>query len=299
MGFVVTLRGVTPPPRDDGEPFTQLRLEEATSETGPWTPIITTTLAPVDTDPTKPLSRNITTDNATLENGYYRAVFIDADGDIAPSAPVYRDSMASGLVSVEDVRKVLNLRNPALANDHDLQEAIEAAISWLRPKMLAWDASGGTDVFFNVRPNEVLPVPIPEAEVTAIRAYTLPESAAVAFASPQHYFVGNGVIRLTGQGWGWDPRVYAPGDYVGQGYSRVEVDWQNTQQVPAALRMGIALFAAGLFNTNTKLTSGMRSESIGGYSYTLSDKDVEHVMPPRAKALLKPFMKKRRVLTTP
>lgn len=84
---VVTFINYTPPPRADLLPWTAVRIEEAPASTGPWTPLETVTLSPVDTDPLQPRSRTVTTELATLPTGWYRLAFIDASGDEATATP--------------------------------------------------------------------------------------------------------------------------------------------------------------------------------------------------------------------
>lgn len=75
---VVSLVGYRPSPRYDDLPWTDVRIEEAEEGTGPWTGIETIPLDPLDADPEQPAFRNFTTAAATLQSGWYRAVFLDA-----------------------------------------------------------------------------------------------------------------------------------------------------------------------------------------------------------------------------
>lgn len=78
MGFVVTILGLRPAPRQDGDPWTDARWEEAVTAAGPWTALETDPLIPVDPDPTEPAVRSLTTTEAQLVSGWYRIVFLDA-----------------------------------------------------------------------------------------------------------------------------------------------------------------------------------------------------------------------------
>lgn len=86
---VVTLVDYTPLPRYDGKPWTSVVIEEAESETGPWTEIDMLTLTPVDADPSQPNSRNFTTHNAMLDEGWYTVTFLDEAGGQLPTDPVH------------------------------------------------------------------------------------------------------------------------------------------------------------------------------------------------------------------
>lgn len=86
---VITLQDIIPPPRHDDIPWTKLILQEAGASTGPWVTIETLTLAPLDADPANPNARGITSENATLDEGWYRVFFEDADADQStPTNPV-------------------------------------------------------------------------------------------------------------------------------------------------------------------------------------------------------------------
>jgi hypothetical protein len=78
---VVSFPSTTPPARFDNNPWTQVRIQESAFATGPWTTIQTKTLSPVDTNPAYPLERALTTELATLVEGWYRLIFVDATAD--------------------------------------------------------------------------------------------------------------------------------------------------------------------------------------------------------------------------
>lgn len=74
----VTLTDLTPVARYDNLPWTSARLEESATEDGDFTEIDTFALIPADTDPKNPATRVFTSDNGTIENAWYRVVWIDA-----------------------------------------------------------------------------------------------------------------------------------------------------------------------------------------------------------------------------
>lgn len=69
-----------PPVRYDGIPWASVQIQEALTQDGGWSLIDTQALSPVDPDPTAPQARNITTRNATVDDGWYRVVFLDGSG---------------------------------------------------------------------------------------------------------------------------------------------------------------------------------------------------------------------------
>lgn len=89
VSYVITFHGAKPSARED-QPWTQVRIQEATTALGTWTTLETQTLSPVDTDPEDPAARDITTTLATLEDGWYRLIFIDADGNQEITPAVHR-----------------------------------------------------------------------------------------------------------------------------------------------------------------------------------------------------------------
>ena len=93
MAYVVSLTGFEPGARYDSVAWTQARIEEATSANGPWTALVTQALSPVDSDPTNPQTRNLTTSLATLATGWYRIVWLDAISNQQESGAVYSSNL--------------------------------------------------------------------------------------------------------------------------------------------------------------------------------------------------------------
>lgn len=93
MGLVVSLDGYLPPQRHDGIPWSGVRVLEAPAPAGPWTQIDEQDFAlPLDADPEFPQVRNVTTSDATLVNGWYELVFIDAGGGYSDASDPVRNS---------------------------------------------------------------------------------------------------------------------------------------------------------------------------------------------------------------
>lgn len=89
MSYFRRFVAYAPPPRADGLSFTKARIEEAAEAAGPWTAIAIIDLAPLDTDPTRPMARELSTSAATLEPGWYRVTWLDAAGSAtSPTAPI-------------------------------------------------------------------------------------------------------------------------------------------------------------------------------------------------------------------
>jgi hypothetical protein len=107
---VVSFTDYTPPPRYDGQSWTQARIEEAAAATGPWALIDTKTLTP-DLDPTNPVPRSFTTELATLDSGWYRVAWVDAQGDAsAPTEPIPNVAGGGAVPTVDEVAALLQER---------------------------------------------------------------------------------------------------------------------------------------------------------------------------------------------
>ncbi len=77
--YVVSFTDIAPPIRYDGRGWTTVRIAQASVLAGPWT-VIDTQLLTVDADPSNPAARNITTSQATTQEGFFTLTFIDATG---------------------------------------------------------------------------------------------------------------------------------------------------------------------------------------------------------------------------
>lgn len=85
MGFVHDLT-VQPPPRYDSVPWNRARIEESV-DNAVFSPVETLALSPIDADPTRPARLHLTTSQATLASGWFRAVMLDAPGNESPPSP--------------------------------------------------------------------------------------------------------------------------------------------------------------------------------------------------------------------
>lgn len=111
MAYVVTFEDLTPSPRFDALAWTTLRISESADVAGVYTTIDTITLSPVDADPTQPLARNVTTDNATMASGWYKVTFLDVAGDEQTLGPFqHQPSRSNYTPGVGDVGALLRAR---------------------------------------------------------------------------------------------------------------------------------------------------------------------------------------------
>jgi hypothetical protein len=87
MPRAVTLADFRPAERADGQPWIEVRIEETDDPAGKWSEVKSTTLEPVDEDPSEPSFRSFTTG---VEKAWVRLVFLDAEGnEDAPCPMVY------------------------------------------------------------------------------------------------------------------------------------------------------------------------------------------------------------------
>ncbi len=94
--------------------FTSVEIEEAPNEggePGTFELIDTQALDPVDEDPTNPLARDLTTDEATLEVAWYRFNWVDDNDDTFTGGPIFFAVSTPGWrPSLEDVAALLRVR---------------------------------------------------------------------------------------------------------------------------------------------------------------------------------------------
>jgi hypothetical protein len=116
--MVLTFRDYTPAPRYDGNPWTEVDIEESDTTTlsddTVWTVIETIALSPTDADPTNPDSRSFTTEDATdTIDLWYRLVFRDGTGDEQQTTqPVQNTSLATSYGTITELARILKIRTP-------------------------------------------------------------------------------------------------------------------------------------------------------------------------------------------
>lgn len=85
---IISFFDYVPERRFDNVPWTTIKVEEAPSQDGPWNQIDEFAIAEVDPDPSHPSARSWTTTGTTLDEGWYRVKFIDAQGNNIVTEPI-------------------------------------------------------------------------------------------------------------------------------------------------------------------------------------------------------------------
>jgi hypothetical protein len=109
VSYSRTFSGYAPPARgEDDEPFITARIREALALDGPFTTIEEIELDPVDTDPSNPAARTLSTDKAELDPAYYSIVWVDGDDVEAEGPVIYASgSSLSWAPAVQDIADLL------------------------------------------------------------------------------------------------------------------------------------------------------------------------------------------------
>lgn len=113
MTYLRRLEGYTPPERTVVH-WTSARIEEAASPLDTPAELATVTLSPAITDPMEPQSYDFETTLATLAVGWYRIVWIDANGDEQPTEWVALRALSPYAPTVGDIAAVLRARTVEL-----------------------------------------------------------------------------------------------------------------------------------------------------------------------------------------
>lgn len=133
MGVVVSFVDYRPPVRFDGNPWTNVRIEEAATWDGSYAALETLALDPVDVDPTEPALRSFTTQLGTALDYWYRIAFVDADGDESQvTVPVQNRATAltpsvRAYATTAELSRILRLRQPTEAQLTAMQRVLDAA----------------------------------------------------------------------------------------------------------------------------------------------------------------------------
>lgn len=196
MGFVVSLTHFTPAPRYDSVPWNRARLEESAEFEGPYLPIETFNLSPLDVDPEEPQSRDFTSTEATLESGWYRIVWLDASDNEDPSGAVYSPAVGVLYATAGDVRNYVAPKEIGLS-DPDLELVLQQAQRDVDSVLGAYVVSETTGLKLD-------PSTLTDSQRERLRRATCAqvqyrlEMGADFFSKGQHEFVGGPEFSVRG-----------------------------------------------------------------------------------------------------
>jgi hypothetical protein len=117
MAYVVNFIGILPPPRYDSLPWTKALVYECATEEGEFKLIATIELATLpgglDTEPEEPKYRDLTINNAVLQEGWYIFIFEDAAKNESAKTKAIQNAVSvesSIRPSLEDLGALLRVR---------------------------------------------------------------------------------------------------------------------------------------------------------------------------------------------
>lgn len=180
MSQVITFEDYQPTPRFDDIPWTQARIDEGDSSTGPWNTIDTITLDPVDTDPSHPAVRSFTTELASDAAAlWYRIVFLDASADQAqPTDPIQNVAPAAGLVTFATAADLATRLGISLTSDEQSRAtALLALASGLIQDVVGQTIALVTDDTLSMPGTPEDRIELPQKPVVSVTSVSLDEVA--------------------------------------------------------------------------------------------------------------------------
>jgi hypothetical protein len=143
---VVSFADYTPVPRFDNVPWTTVLIEESDAEFGVYNLIDTQLLSPIDPDPSDPMVRQFTTDQATLDHGWYKISFADASNNVIEMVPTFNGVPIEWVPTLPDVAGVNLIRtrdnngvfqntfnDDTIPNADQARQCIDKAVNNVRP----------------------------------------------------------------------------------------------------------------------------------------------------------------------
>jgi hypothetical protein len=239
---VLSLVSIVPPARYDAVPWSGAQVEESKTPDAStlWTTIDTVQLTtPLDTDPSDPAPRTVTTSNATLPTGWYRIVFVDTAGGTSEPSDAIRNSIRNSIATdmppdpgaVRDASPLLRQNIPLPTTDpfalSDLRNYVYSATAYVQS--MTWRildptlaCSAPDDYSCEALPDSMVPM--------AFQAIRLLTERYSVLADPE-YAEQNASGRLL-RGFSAGPyseNYFAPGEFARKGTTgRPAVDNDTT-----------------------------------------------------------------------
>jgi hypothetical protein len=213
----------------------------------------------------------------------------------------------STLASLSDVTDILQTLPGGYDGSQDarLQQILDSTEDWMRrvyglPDYIC--ATSATDSFFGYKDGSILNLsdPNPTDIVITFVDYATNDEMII-LPPPQYTLMPNGRLWLKFIGL-VAPFEGAVAAVRPSEMARIDVTFvpslTSTNKIPPALREAVALTAAFTFKQEPLMMGGLRSEAIGSYSYVRDISMAQLVMPPRARALMRPFDRRRFIQVT-
>lgn len=130
MANVVTFTEFRPIPRFDAVKWTQARVEEALAEDGPWVEVEVFAV-PDYPDPASPPAFSFTTDEATIEDGWFRLVWLDPLSNFSASEAIRSTGELTLPLSVGELRarsEFVRVKFPAAPYDAQKEQDVARAL---------------------------------------------------------------------------------------------------------------------------------------------------------------------------
>jgi hypothetical protein len=188
------------------------------------------------------------------------------------------------LCDIADVRRVAGFSADPTPPDATLAAAVEAIESWFTKVSKRDFSTGGTASFYNVKFSDMLTLPADASSIDAVRV-----SYAIGYEAVWTWYqlVNGNQVQLRAPWTG-----FYDTEATRATIARVEVDWTASGEVPPAVRDGVAILAGALVRKAKSSTSGMTSEKIGDYAYTLESAADCKSLSPAGYSLLRPFVRR-------
>lgn len=210
------------------------------------------------------------------------------------------------LASLNDVKRALHISLDDEDSDRDaeLRIALDAIEGIFTERLTRLTQAGPQMItFFDMSEDATIRLPSPDVTVTVVRVYEYPSSYGIPL-SPIELGLGFG-YDLTDDGCvilrptlAFSPFEGATAQRRLRQYSRVEIHYIGTGEVPAAVTKGIAYLAAAWYTDELPSMQGLTSEQIGDYKYTRTNNTGPDGTPSfwdRGMIMLKPFVNQQRV----
>lgn len=209
--------------------------------------------------------------------------------------------------SVADIKRVLQYTDDDPVRDAQLRASLDAVESWAETRLRHLGRSGPQiEVYFDVAEDATLHLPADDIVVTKVKVFASASSTGLlSFPSelghaPGYDLTDDGRLILR-PSFQVVPFEGAIAERTLRYYSRVEVHYIGSGLMPRAVSEGLAILAAGHWRFGPNILSGLNSEKIGDYSYTMEKPDASSgatSYQSSAMWFLRPYLRKMRVTVT-